>query len=83
MAHSRSAHLAGIGSAVSMIVPVAVGMAWLGRWNVATLAVVALLSLPWYFMTRNLISLEREHPGWRHAQQAAVDLSFEARTAGR
>ena len=83
MAHSRSAHLAGIASAVSPFAPVALTMAWLGRWDVAVLVFVALMSLPSYFMTRNGISLEREHPGWRYAQQAAVDLGFEARSAGR
>ena len=73
MAHSRSAHLAGVGSAVSMIAPLVATMAWLGRWDPAVLVLVALLSLPFYFMTRNRISLEREHPGWRHAQKAELE----------
>ena len=83
MAHSRSAHLAGIGSAVSLIAPLVATMAYLGRWDPVVLAAVTLFSLPFYFMTRNRISLERDHPGWRSAQKAAVDLSCAARSAGR
>ena len=65
MVHSRSAHLAGLGSALLLIAPVVIMMAYVGRWDGAVLAVVALMSLPFYFMTRNRISLERDHPGWR------------------
>ena len=83
MPHSRSAHLRGIGSAISLIVPVVATMAWLGRWDAGVLIVVAFLSLPFYFMTRNRISLEKEHPGWRYAQQAALELTSRTRSAER
>jgi hypothetical protein len=73
MVHSRKAHLSGIGSALSMIAPVVVMMAYTGRWDLAVLAVVGAMSLPFYFMTRNGISLERDHPGWRRAQVATLE----------
>lgn len=79
MTHSRSAHVAGFISAVSLIVPVVATMAWLERWDGAVLVASFLLSLPFYFMARNRVSLEREHPGWRRAQQAAIELGTEAR----
>ena len=73
MVHSRKAHLAGIGSALSMIAPVVVTMAYMGRWDWTVLAVVAVMSLPFYFMTRNGLSLEKDHPGWQRAQAATLE----------
>lgn len=75
MVHSRSAHLAGIGSALSMIAPVVLTMAWIGRWDLRLLGFVVLFSIPFYFLTRSRISLEKDHPGWRRAQAAALDLA--------
>jgi hypothetical protein len=74
VAHSRKAHFAGIGSSASMIAPVIVMMLYTGRWDGSVLAVVALMSLPFYFMTRNGITLEKDHPGWRRAKAVADGL---------
>jgi hypothetical protein len=65
MDHVRSPRLAGLISALSLIVPVGATMAWLQRWDPVVLAFATLLSVPCYFLARNRILLEREHPGWR------------------
>jgi hypothetical protein len=75
MVQSRSAHLAGIGSALSMIAPVAATMAWIGRWDLRLLGFVALFSIPFYFLARSRVLLETEHPGWRRAQAAELELA--------
>ena len=58
-----------------MIAPVVATMAWLGRWDLRLLGFVALFSIPFYFLARSRVMLVEEHPGWRRAQAAELDLA--------
>ncbi|MGZ8282404.1 MAG: hypothetical protein ACXWUN_05560 [Allosphingosinicella sp.] len=64
MAHFRSPLVAGLTSAISLVVPVVVTMLYLHLWDWMVLALVTLMSVPFFYLARNRILLE-SHPGWR------------------
>ena len=65
MGRIASPKLAGTLSAASIFVPIVAVMAWRHDWSWLVLAVAGGLSVPFYFLGRNKVLLERYHPGWR------------------
>ena len=65
MVRIRSPKLAGTMSAASLVAPVVAGMIFRHQWNWFYFALAVGLSVPFYFLARNKVLLERYHPGWR------------------
>jgi hypothetical protein len=60
-----SPRLAGLLSAASLAAPVAALMALYDSLSWLHLAIAVGVSVPFYFLGRNKVLLERYHPGWR------------------
>ena len=65
MVRITSPTLAGTLSAASLVAPVVAVMAYCYYWSWLYFAIALGAAVPFYFLGRNKVLLERYHPGWR------------------